>query len=99
MGFGFYGAYRTSGKAYKNRYIVTATDYTIKWVGARALKDNTMKSTEKFLYEEIITKFACPVELVSDQRSHFIYDTIKILTKEFMILHKRSTTYYLQANG
>ena len=66
---------------------------------ARALKDNTAKSTAKFLFEEIITKFGCPLEFISDQGSHFINDTIKVLTQEFMILHWKSTTYYPQANG
>ena len=36
---------------------------------------------------------------MSDQGSHFINDTIKVLTQEFMILHRKSTTYYPQANG
>lgn len=53
----------------------------------------------KFLYEEIITKFRCPMNLVSDEGCHFINDIIRILTKEFMILHRRSMTYYPQANG
>jgi hypothetical protein len=67
-------------------------------VEARALKDNTTKSTAKFLFEEIITIFGCPLEFVSDQRSHFINDTIKVLTQEFMILHRKPTAYYPQAN-
>jgi hypothetical protein len=61
--------------------------------GHRALKDNTAKSTAKFFFEEIITKFGCPLVFVSDQGSYFINDTI-----EFMILHRKSTTYYPQAN-
>jgi hypothetical protein len=50
----------------KNCYIIMATDYTTKWIEARALKDNTAKSTTKFLYEKIIMKFGCPVELIND---------------------------------
>ena len=46
----------------------------------------------------MITKFGCPLEFVIDQGSHFINDTIKVLTQEFMILHRKSTTYYPQAN-
>jgi hypothetical protein len=98
-GLDFIGPVNPPAKGTNNRYIITATDYTTKWVEARALKDNTAKSTAKFLFEEIITKFGCPLEFVSDQRSHFINDTIKILTQEFMILHRKLTTYYPQANG
>ena len=98
-GLDFIGPVNPPAKGTKNRYIITATDYTTKWVEARALKDNTAKSTAKFLFEEIITKFGCPLEFVSDQGSHFINDTIKVLTQEFMILHRKSTTYYPQANG
>ena len=32
-----------------NRYIITTTNYITKWVEARALKDNTAKSTAKFI--------------------------------------------------
>jgi hypothetical protein len=95
----FIGPVNPPVKGTKNRYIITTTDYTTKWVEARALKDNTAKSTTKFLFEEIITKFGCPLKFVSDQGSHFINDTIKVLTQEFMILHRKSTTYYTQANG
>lgn len=70
---------------------------------ARALTNNIAKSMAKFMYEEIITKFENLVELVtrlvSNQEWHFMNDTIMVLTKIFMILHKRSTTYYPQENG
>ena len=66
-GLDFIGPVNPPAKGTKNRYIITATDYTTKWVEARVLKDNTAKSTAKFLFEEIITKFGCPLEFVSDQ--------------------------------
>lgn len=53
----------------------------------------------KFIFEEIITKFGCPLELVTDQRSHFLHEIIQILTKAFMVLHWKSTTYHPQASG
>jgi transposase InsO family protein len=98
-GLYFIGPINPPAKGTKNKYIITATDYTTKWVEARALKDNTATSTARFIFEEIITKFGCPIELVSDQGSHFLNVTIQILTKTFMVLHRKSTTYYLQANG
>ncbi len=66
---------------------------------AKALRDNTIQSTAKFIYEIIITRFGCPIHLVSDQGTHFINRTIEILTQEFMITHHKSTTYYPQGNG
>jgi hypothetical protein len=55
-------------------------DYTIKWVEAKDLQDNTAQSTTKFLYEHSITRFGCPTHLVNDQGSHFINRTIEIFT-------------------
>ena len=63
----------------QNWYIIIATDYTSKWIEARALKDNTTKSTIKFLYEEIIIHYGCPLGIVSDQGVHFINKTIQLL--------------------
>ena len=92
-GLDFIGPINPPAKGTKNKYIITATDYTTRWVEARALKDNTATSTAKFIFEEIITKFGCPIELVNDQGSHFLNDTIQILTKTFMVLHRKLTIY------
>lgn len=39
------------------------------------------------------------MELINDQGGHFINETIKTVTVEFMINHKKATTYYPQGNG
>ncbi len=82
-----------------NQYIIITTDYAIKWVEAKAFRDNTTKGATKFIYENIITKFGCPTHLVNDQGNHFINKTIKVLVEEFIIVHHKSTTYYVQGNG
>jgi len=82
----------------RNQYIIVTIDYTTKWVKAKALCDNTTKSTAKFIYEQIIICFGCPTHLVSDQGSHFINKTIEILVQKFMISNHKSSTYYLQGN-
>jgi hypothetical protein len=64
----------------------------------KALCDNTIRNTAKFIYEQIITCFGCPTHLVSDQGSHFINKIIETLVQKFMISNHKSSTYYLQGN-
>jgi hypothetical protein len=51
------------------------------------------------MYEYILTRFGCPLTIVIDQGIHFINDTIKHLTKYFMLKHISSTTCYPQAES
>jgi hypothetical protein len=78
MGFRFYGTYQSIAKNIGNQYIIVTIDYIIKWVEAKAFRDNTTNNTTKFIYENII-----------------ISKTIEVLVEEFMIIHHKSTTYYL----
>ncbi|MCO5568596.1 hypothetical protein L7F22_022295 [Adiantum nelumboides] len=43
--------------------------------------------------------YGCPIEIVFDQGTHFINDTIEILTKIFSIKHMKSTSYCPRCNG
>ena len=98
-GLDFVGPIKPAGRATGAKYILVATDYCTKWVEARALRNNKASSVAKFLYEMIITRYGCPMELVSDQGTHFLNSTIEELVKKHMIIHKKSTVYYPQANG
>ena len=40
-----------------------------------------------------------PIGVCKRSGRSFINDTIKVLSQEFMILHRKSTMYYPQANG
>ena len=53
----------------------------------------------KFLYEHIWCHFGCPIELISNQGSHFLNMVIHDLTHHYAVVHKKSTLYYPQANG
>ena len=82
-----------------NKYIIVATDYCTKSVEAKALRDNTTASTAKFVYEHLWCPDGCPIELVSDQGGHFLNHIIRELTTHYVVVHKKSTPYYPQANG
>ena len=83
----------------RNKYIIVATNYVTKWAEAKPLPDNTAKSTAWFLYDQVISRFGCPLEFVSDQGGHFINKIMEHLTKTFMIKHRKSTPYYPRCNG
>ena len=82
-----------------NRYVKVVTDYCTKWVEAKALRDNTTNSTTKFLYEYIWCRFGCPFKFVSYQGTHFVDTIIFELSNYYIVVRKKITLYYPQANG
>ena len=98
-GIDFVGPIQPVTKHRKNRYILVATDYTTKWVEAVALQKNDARVTARFLFENIITRFGCPLELVSDRGTHFLNSTIEALTRVYLIKHRATTPYNPKANG
>jgi hypothetical protein len=54
----------------------------------------TVETTTCFIFENVITRFGYPKVLMSDQGTHFLNDTICVLTQEFMIHHQKSTPYH-----
>jgi hypothetical protein len=57
------------------------------------------KTSAKFLFKNIFTRFGCPLEIVSDRGLHFLNETIQELTKTFFIKHWKTTPYNPKANG
>ena len=57
-------------------YIITAVEYVTKWAEAEPFDTCSSEVATKFIYENIITRFRCPLKLISDQGSHFINKTI-----------------------
>jgi hypothetical protein len=93
-GLDFMGPIKPAERFTKNQYILGSTNYTTKWVEAKALCDDMAKSTAKFIYKQIIPCFGYLTHLISDHGSHFINKIIKNTCEKFMISHHKSMSYY-----
>lgn len=98
-GIDFIGPISPVAQCTQNCYIILATDYATKWVEAKATKKNDAANAATFLFENIITRFGCPLELVSDRGLHFLNDTIQHLTRTYLIKHRKTTPNNPKANG
>jgi hypothetical protein len=83
----------------RNKYILVATYYATKRVEARPLRINIVIVIIKFMYECILTRFKCPLTIITGQGNHFINDAIKYLINHFLLKHVNSITYYPHGNG
>ena len=95
----FIGPFPIPTKRTGARYIINVVEYVTKWAEAEPVNTCSNEIDAKFIYENIITRFGCPLSLISDQGSHLINKTIKAPTDQFKIDHRRSTIYYPQSNG
>eukprot|EP00253_Pinus_taeda_P021489 PITA_21489 len=80
------------------RYIITTTEYLTRWAEAQPVKDYTVVTTVKFLFEHVVTRFGYPKILMSDCGTHFLNETFSTLMKEFQAYHQKSTSYHPQAS-
>lgn len=83
----------------KNQYIILAVEYATKWIEAKAVKKADGKTSVRFIHDRIITRFGCPMQLISDNGRHFINSEVKEFLEKTNIKHYRSSPYYPQSNG
>ena len=74
-------------------------DYVTKWVEAKALPFANEKYVVNFLFEDILTHFGIPREIVIDQGSQLTSKMVKSLVEYYKIKHRKSTPYHPQANA
>ena len=95
-GLDFIGPFKTATARIGIKYIIVVTEYCTEWVKAKPLRDNTTTFMTRFLYEFIWCR---PIELVTDQGTHFVNEVIYEFSHYYVVVHKRSTPYYPQQNG
>ena len=60
-GIDFVGPIKIPARSTHAEYILVATDYLTKWVEAKATIKNDARTTAKFLYENIFTRYGLPI--------------------------------------
>jgi hypothetical protein len=55
----------------KHRWIITATDYFMKWIEEIPIRNMTKKVIMEFLEGYIFSRFGCPKKLITDNAKAF----------------------------
>ncbi|KAG1177838.1 hypothetical protein G6F36_010757 [Rhizopus arrhizus] len=82
-----------------NRWILMAVDYTTNWPIARALQNATGEEIVKFIYEEIVMRFGCPEEIISDRGANFMSKIVKQYIKKIKTKHNLTSAFHPRSNG
>ena len=80
-------------------YILVAVDYVSKWVEAIPTRTNDHRVVNKFIVNNIFSRFGCPRAIISDGGSHFTNSHFRSLLKKYGVHHRVTTPYHPQANG
>ncbi|MEO1519070.1 MAG: DDE-type integrase/transposase/recombinase [Bacteroidota bacterium] len=82
-----------------NKWILVAVESLSRWVVARATPDATAATVAKFLYNDIVTSYGCPTEIISDRGSAFVSRTLQEFVKLLPVHARFSTPYHPRTNG
>jgi hypothetical protein len=82
----------------ERKYLLVATDYFTKWIEAEPLAKITEKNVERFVWQNIITRFGIPYAIVSDNGTQF-QDKFKAFCSQYQIRNYYASVAYPQCNG
>ncbi|MCO5551849.1 hypothetical protein L7F22_005354 [Adiantum nelumboides] len=76
------------------QYILTATDYMIRWAEAGSETPITAIEVNKFVLDYICSRFGTPLEILSDRGPRFRVDFLDALLENLGIKHVYYTPCY-----
>ena len=82
-----------------NRWIITAIDHCTRWPIAKAIPEATEEAVGLFIYEEIVSRFGVPMEIMSDRGRSFSARILKEYMNLVDIKHLRTSAYHPRTNG
>ncbi|KAL1915617.1 uncharacterized protein VTP21DRAFT_6376 [Calcarisporiella thermophila] len=83
----------------ENRYLLVAIDYLSKYPFAKAVPAITTEETINFIFEEIVSRYGCPMRLISDRGSNFTSELMKTYMERLGVRAAPTTSYRPQSNG
>lgn len=90
------GPYTTSTSG--NKYGIVAIDSVSKWPEAGAIPSKTADNVKKWVWDNIITRYGTPQEIVTDNGSEFKGEFAALLSR-CDITHHLTSPHHPQANG
>lgn len=81
------------------RWILVAVDYATNWPIARAVPVASAGAIADFLYEEIVMRFGCPNEILTDRGANFTSNIVKHYIKKLNVKHKLTSAFHPRTNG
>ena len=64
-----------------NRYILTVTDHFTRWVEIFAIPDQTAETCANKIFNDVVARYGCPYELLSDQGRNYESSLFKELCR------------------
>jgi hypothetical protein len=83
----------------QHKWILMTTNYFTKWIDVIPTKQATDKVIIQFLETNILTRFGCPVKIITENASTFKSKRMEKLFQYYNITLGHSTVYYPQGNG
>lgn len=82
-----------------NKYIVVITDLLSRYVIAKATRDSSALAAAKVLVDEVILRYGCPNQILTDNGSHFTSQLFNYVTSFCGVFHAFTTPYNPRGNS
>jgi transposase InsO family protein len=97
-GLDFIGGIHPPSSAQK-KWIPMATNYFTKWIEAVLTRQYTDTIIIQFLETNILSRFSCPINIITDNVVAFKSKKMEKLCSDYNITLGHSTAYYPRGNG